>query len=217
MLEQGLHPRGLGLQREPPTSPPLSQGLRWGPWRTGQGALSSASCTVTKSMSQTDLGVAASLGSRPSHSLHLWTPSCNKSAPTPCHGGKAKNRFNQARSQLLQRERGGHQGEPRDPHPWRSPCLEFPKWLLQGNQGNLPHVPVLWWVLALSTPWGDSLLHPQEGTALGDQWLSSVCSQQGSQSWSPSRLSEPELRLQTACLTGRRWVRCCVIRKTTIS
>ena len=51
----------------------------------------------------TGVGVAVSLGSGPSHPLYLWTPSCNESAPAPCHASKAVSRFSKAGLSLLQR------------------------------------------------------------------------------------------------------------------
>ena len=52
VLGQELHPGGLGLLSDLPYSSALRRGQRWGSWRAGQGALSPASITVTKSMSQ---------------------------------------------------------------------------------------------------------------------------------------------------------------------
>lgn len=87
-------------------------------------------------------------------------------------------------TRLLQRERKGSSwGAKNPPIPGETPASSSPNDCIGEIKVTSLTVPVCQQVSTLSTPWRGSAwrrpfpLHPQEGMALGGQWLSSLCSQ----------------------------------------
>lgn len=131
---QGLHPGALGLQRDlhgPASDGPLED-------RLGGNLLR----TVTKSGEQT--GGLLCFQALDPYSLYLWAPSCSVSALTPAMQQGSQVLVGQVLPGCCRGTETGHLGQPTAPSLENPcPCLEFPKWLHQGNEDDCPHSPCL--------------------------------------------------------------------------
>lgn len=157
----GTPPWGLGLQRDPVTAALLRRGLRRGPWRTGLGALSLASCTNRHYVRVRESGAQMWGCCDP----RLWPftgssrPPAERVSPNslPLRPGHEQVQPGQVAA-AAEGEKGVIRVNPETPHPWRSPCpaSTSPKGAA-GNQGDLQHH---------CSPAGPGTQHPLEGPSL---------------------------------------------------
>lgn len=151
--------------------------------------------------------------------LLLWAPSCEETALTPCHSGKARSSFKQTQLQMLQREGRVVRVSLETSISGEASASNPPNGCIGETQAISPTSPDLQPDRALSLPSEGLILEMavlhvppgRDGTGGrgAHQWLSWLCSQQGlgSSSWSPFWLSDLEPQsgllfphLQTTCL-----------------
>lgn len=114
-----------------------------GPWRTELAALSLVTCSE-QSLSQVSRWWLLCFQALDPYSLYLWAPSCSVSALTPAMQQGNQVLVGQVLPGCCRGTEMGHWASLQPPSLENPcPCLEFPKWLHQGNQGNCPHNPCL--------------------------------------------------------------------------